>query len=587
MADLNLTEQEQTDLAFRLCRELDYSEEAKGDLPIRWKKNEALYNGDPKATNLTLVDGMQGYPIPLVGPKVDRICATSFKGSTSMDPYVQVKTADGQLQKADDLEDTLMVLAGKGRRSDVFDRCLKQCLPITANCGVSQMYVYTDPETWDVIHKAIHPTDFMIYPHEAGSISRAKSVGHRFQLMKSEITERFTAGEYITDDVNTTSVSDKEASKSKSFAKTEATNPVTPEDKLIELWQIVTTYKQGETSQRVVCVIAPNDKKLLMIASLPYLKGPYFDFRFEDTYGSYWPARSVVQNIQALQLAYTDCFNVMIQGSYAAAFPVIVVTGGTLTSKVLKYGPGTMLEAPQGFVAQTLGAQFNPGAIPQMIDRLEAVTDAVSGISQLGTTQNLPSGTTATAANGLLQAQDEAKDSYTDAIAPTIAEIWEFYSEMLALHYNQFKAKYQDQIRCDPETLAKPYLYEPTGKTATASPNALLNKLQTLYQMAMNPESGLDLREVETQIIEVMNLPLDPQSLEKQDAAQQLFTLIGQSLEQGAQPQQIQEMVMQAMQMLAQQAMQQPGKQPPNDGMGGVPAQLPQQPKGPMVGANR
>ncbi len=543
-----LSEDARDELALRVCREILASDDAKGSLPRRWEKNEALYNLDPKATNLTLVEGMASYPVPLWKAKAKRIVDTAFKGCTSMDPYVQVLTDDGQNSKADDIERALMLLSGKGAKQTTFDRALRQCLRITANTGVSVMYVYPDERTWDVCFRAIHPKDLMVYPHELGSLEEAKTVGHRFELMRSEITARKEAGIYLTDEVGGGGASvDNEAGKSKSFARTEDTSAMSVEDELIECWQVVTEVE----GQRYLVVVAAHDQKLLRVQPYPYSRKFYFDIRFEDEYGSFWPASSVGQDVQALQLLYTDLHNVIIQGSYAAAFPVMVVSGGSLATKVSKYGPGSMLEVPTGVQAQVLGTQFNPGVLPEMIQQVEKVTDAQTGISQLGTSINLPASTSATAAQGLLAAQDEAKDGYTEFVAPAVGAIFEFLAEVLKTHFREFSQKYGPSLRVDYSSLSKPYIFEATGKTATSSPQALIGKLQMLLQMAMSPNSGLDYRQVETQILQALNLPLDVQSLQKQDVPQQMLALLQQALASGMDPQTIVSLVSQAVTALA------------------------------------
>jgi hypothetical protein len=191
------------DLGIAICQEIDHSETGKGSLPRRWERNEQLYNIDPDATNLNLVEGLASYPIPLWKPKADRIIGTVFKSITSIEPYVQCLpdgNAPGSSEKAQRLERALMSIATAEEGRFGFDRAFRQCLKTAVNTGIAVLYVHPTPDGC-VYHEPIHPKDFCIYPHEMGDIRKAKTVGHRFWKLRSEITAQCEAGEYLTDEV--------------------------------------------------------------------------------------------------------------------------------------------------------------------------------------------------------------------------------------------------------------------------------------------------------------------------------------------------------------------------------------------------
>src|SRR3954469_8135430 len=117
------------ELGIVVCQEIEHSETGKGSLPRRWERNEQLYNIDPEATNLNLVEGMASYPIPLWKPKADRIIGTVFKSITGIEPYVQCipsSTLAKDVQATTRLEKALMAIATKNEGKFGFDRAFRQ-----------------------------------------------------------------------------------------------------------------------------------------------------------------------------------------------------------------------------------------------------------------------------------------------------------------------------------------------------------------------------------------------------------------------------------------------------------------------------
>jgi hypothetical protein len=507
------------DLGISVCQEIDHSETSKGSLPLRWDRNEQLYNIDPSATNLNLVEGMASYPIPLWKPKADRIIGTVFKSITGLEPYVQVipeseETED--MAKAKRLEKALQVLATKEEGRFGFDRAFRQCLKTAVNTGIAILYAHPTQEGC-LYHEPIHPKDFCIYPHELGSIRKAKTVGHRYWKLRSDIDALYEAGEYLTDSVGGADGVGETGGKSEEFGSTVDTPSSNPDDNLIECWQVVRFCDLGDGPQDYIICVAKKTQRVLKITKLEYKTSRmYFDVRFDEEYGSFWPASSPGQDIQGLQLIYSDLFNVAIHGGYSAAFPGVAIIGATLNSKVKRWGPGTVWELPAGASVEVVGNTFNGAFIGPIIDKVEQVADSTSRISRTGEGQNLRAGTTATEASGVLQAQEEGKDQYTTFVAPIVGEIFEFLRELLNLHYPDFFKKHGSSLGLEgleDVTVAARFL--PTGKSSTTSPTALLQKLQMALQLASTPTTNLDYQAVEKQVMQALDLPFDVAGLEK------------------------------------------------------------------------
>ncbi|MFI5385998.1 MAG: hypothetical protein ACHQ50_07740 [Fimbriimonadales bacterium] len=507
------------DLGIAICQEIEHSETGKGSLPRRWERNEQLYNIDPDATNLNLVESMASYPIPLWKPKADRIVGTVFKSITGIEPYVQCipdTESPGDSEKAQRLARALMTVATHDEGRYGFDRAFRQCLKTAVNTGIAVLYVHPTQDGC-VEHEPIHPKDFCIYPHELGDIKKAKTVGHRFWKLRNEIKALFEAGEYLTDEVGGADSVGERGGKSSAFGRTAETPIQEPDDQLIECWQVVRRCDLGEGERDYIVCVAKKTQLVLKVAPLEYKTGRlYFDIRFDDEYGSFWPASSPGQDIQGIQLIYSDLFNVAIQGGYSAAFPGVALIGATLNAKVKRWGPGTVWELPSGASVQTVGNTFNGGFLVSLLPHIENIADATSRVSRLGTSENLPASTTATAAAGFLQAQEQGQDQFTAFVAPTVAEIFTFLREILVLHWEQIKRQHGTALGIQKrDDLTQAVRFVPTGKSSNSSPNTLLQKLQMAMGLSQNPNSTLDYQSVEKQVLQALDLPFDVTGLEK------------------------------------------------------------------------
>jgi len=523
-------EQALTDLGVAVCKEIEASEMGKGSLPDRWEKNEQLYNIDPRATNLNIVEGLASYPIPLWKPKADRIIGTVFKAITGIEPYVQLvpESEEAELvEAASRVEKALMTLATHDPGKYGFDRALRQALRIAVNTGVSAIYVHP-LDDGSILFEPTHPKDLVVYPHEVGDMQKAKTIGHRYWKLRSEITALKEAGKYITDDVGGANAVGERGGKSEDFGKTTDTPSAIPADDQIECFQVVRRCDLGEGETDYIICVAYQNKKVLMVEPLPYEKGRlYYDVRFDDEYGSFWPAMSPGQDVQGLQLLYSDLHNVIIHGSYAAAFPDTYIIGGTLNTKIKRRSVGTVYELPANVSVQQFNNGFNGEGLANMIPQIERVADSVSRISQLGTSQNMPSGTTATAAAGFLQAQEEGKDQYTTYIAPVVAEIFQFLLELLQSHFELFTEKHGSTLGIQSfEELTIPYRFLPTGKSSTSSPQVLIQKLQMVMQLAMSPGTKLDPGAVENQILQALDLPFSTMGLLRKTIGEEGWMMI-------------------------------------------------------------
>lgn len=543
---LKLNEARRDEIARQICAEIEASEGAKGTLPLRWERNEKIYNVDPDVSALHVAEGMQPYNIPLYRQKADRVIGTVHGAITGLYPYVQALDDADDGTNEENVERALQAMADDGD----FGPKLKQAMRLAVNTNLGILRVRPDFRRKATTIDWVHPGNMMCYPAEHGTFAEAKTVGHRFYKMKYRIAQAQKTGGYYPgeifggDDPN-------DHYQGRTNTRTETTQPVHDGEAQVEVWEVVHEADLAGNGdfRRYLCVVARAQQKLLRCEEYPYSTPWYFDFRLDDAGGQIWPNDSLAQILQGVQMAYSDIHTTLIHGSYMAAFPLVVVSGGTLPVKAKKYGPSTLIESPMDVKVQAIATNFNPGALPHEGEKLEEVADAISGISRMGVGSPLPGDTTATEANGLLQAQQEQKDQYTEAIAPTVGRIWEFLYELLQHHFEAVRrvlgTRFPQELTY-PMVAGRQFRFEVTGKSGASSPQALLQKLQFLASLTQNPNSSLDFEQIETRMLQALDLPFSTQGLRKQGPGRQELEQLLMAVGQGKlDPQQAMQAVMQ------------------------------------------
>jgi len=524
---LKLSDSQRDELAQRICQEIDASESSKGTLPLRWERNEKIYHVDPDVSALHVAEGMQPYNIPLYRQKADRVIGTVHSAITGLYPYVQALDDSAEGNNDELVERGLQAMAEDGD----FASKLKQVLRLAVNTNLGTLRIRPELKHRAVTMDWVHPGNMMCYPAEHGTFAEAKTVGHRFYKMRYRIERAQRKGSYYEEEIFGGD-DPNDHYQGRINTRTETTQPVDQGEAQVELWEVIheCDLKGNGEYRRYLCVVARSQQKLLSCQEYPYSMPWYFDVRLDDAGGQVWPNDSLAQILQGVQMAYSDIHTTLIHGSYMAAFPLVVVSGGALPVKAKKYGPSTLIESPMDVKVQAIATSFNPGALPMEAQKLEEVADSVSGISRLGMSEALPASTTATAAGGMLQAQQERKDQYTESVSPAISRIWEFLYELLQHHFEAMRVVLGTRF---PKGLTYAALagrrlrFQVTGRSGASSPQSLLQKLQFLASLTQNPNSSLDYGRIEERMLQALDLPFSTQGLQKNGpAVQELEQLI-------------------------------------------------------------
>lgn len=547
-----LKETEKDRIAQDICREIEASERAKGDLPQRWQRNKDLYHVAPGTTNLNIVEGMQGYTIPLWRPKADRIRAASYSSLTSVEPYVQVIQCgkDGENDQAYELDCMTVV------EESEFRMHLSQVIldALNTNNGVLHFKPKKTEKGVCVECNCVQPKDMMCYPASFGTFKEAKTIGHRFFEMKYRVEKKMKDGLWFKCEL---SPSDPYEVKRTGNEKINKSGPdeLSPEDEAIELWEVIREMSiDGGPRAKYLCVVAYQSQKLLSIESYPYEFPWYVSFKTDREGGKVWSSDSVAQSLQGIQLAYSDTINILIQGSYQAAFPPVAIIGGTFNGKAKKYGPGQVWEIPDTSAqVVTIPIRFDPGKMSELVEKYEQIADSVTGINRLGEGQNLPASTKATAIDALMQSMAEAKDAYTDALGKGVQDVWELLHEYFRLHFFEIKQYFGSKLNLEsPEQVPTSVRFEVTGQSSSSSPATMLQKLQMARQIASDPASMYDPAKIDDQIMQCLDLPFATSGLKK-DALSVIMQTVQALGQLGIPPEQIAQQLTQEVMSVATQ----------------------------------
>jgi hypothetical protein len=492
-------------LAEHLCGELQDAIDARHGLKQRWEQNERVYRNEPGIAAVRLYDNFEPRTVPVLSPRINRIVNVTMTAVSAPSVWVQALPEDGDTEKANALElamQSIMERAG-------FLRLLRRVLTTTALCGVGIVRARMTNEGIKLDH--VHPNDFVVTPTYGLDLKDASLVGHRFYIPLWKLEERIKNGDYPL----------VKTEKAEKFAGTDPDNDPSGRDPnydrtqnthdMVELFEVLVRLTVEGKTKWHRAVVSPTANRVLLIEPYPYYRPWYFDMRFHDEEGKWWPSGSVAQNIVGLCLLQNDMFNLMVAGSMATCANPVVISGGSLGKKIKTINLGHLYETAYDVKVQEIPIRFEPGAMPSVMDVIDNQIDAQTGVSQLSIGQEFLQSQTATAANALIAATRENEGAYSAFAAEFIEGLWSFVASLCRAHKALVKDFY-------PGVLADGTVrWQAAGRTPGSAPAVLLQKLEALLKLAQEEGSGYDYQRVEDAVVDAMQLPINPQRL-KRDA---------------------------------------------------------------------
>jgi hypothetical protein len=549
---VNLSEQERNDIGMRVCREIDAWETRRNALMPRWEKHEQLYACDESATSLNSVEGIGTYPFSVWRSKCDSAAGDLVSGILSASPIVQCIEEGPEGSNEDGVERALMQMSERSRFPRVFPLAVHTSF--NTNTGVLRTRPTTDKEgaVNGVETDWFHPRHVCFYPAAVDSVSKCRTVGHRFYQGLWEIEEKQKEKAYYhySEEIVTGDDPDRDDTIPGRFDKvtTAGSDTLELEDGFVECWEVITRCRIKGEWKLYIGVVARSSQKLLSLQAYPYSR-PWYDIvRPLQTEKKLLTNDSVAQGVQGMCLAVQDLMNAIVGGAYMTAYP------------------------------------FDAQKFAWAIEEFKQLIDGTVGISRISSSQNLPADTKATAINAITAGDERRQGTYLDNAAESVEGVFGMFLEYLRKHREALGAAYGGAVAAvTPEALEKQYRLEVTGRSGASNPNTILQKLQFLMQVASNPQSTLDYAKIEERAVDALDLPFDTSALAK-GWLTQVVGMATQMEAQGIDP--MQALAMGVQEMLANGAIGEGGQPPqtlPEPGMG-APLGIPEEPEGPEDG---
>jgi hypothetical protein len=574
-------------LARELCQEIYASKRALGDLPKRWKRNEAIDHCDPKAVQTDVVEGAETFPMPLWTQRADRIAGSVYEGITGLEPWVQCISDDpNRTDIADKVEHDLQLLVTKSYLGPRLYRALR--LATNTNLAILRLRPLLDQGIFEI--QEAHPQDFIAYPAEIECLRDLKTLGTRTEKMASTIMAQIKAGGYLDckltpgDADNDDSGYDR-AGRDDSFDKTERTAETDEGDRRCVLYDLITTRIIGGDTRTFRVLVCYSSQEILDIEEYPYQIPWFTDLRYDPEYGRFWPAGSPAQRVQGVQVAFTDGVNSILQGGRYASAPIAYCKGGSLVDvKIKSIKPGDFLELPGTAEVGTINLAGDMNATMALLPIFEKVMDGATRISSVGTGQEAQGSKTATEIGALMQGQQQGEGMYLATIADSLESyFYPLLYEMYMVHFDAFKNRWGDALEIqDPAEMDGLELrFEVTGRSGNNNPATIVQKLMMLLQVAADPNSRLDKHLVIQAVVNALQIPGSAKLFLPEDPVQGLMQAILTSLQAGMPPEQILTTCQQVIQQIAQEIqLAQSGDQGPSAQMAGG-GGVPEAPQGP------
>lgn len=521
MVKLSLAER--NEIGNSLRQYVNACDSEKGSVSPRWKEVRGHYNLDISTAGVAVFDDVPGERIPFYRPQCDRVQQSLSAAFYSVEPWAQLQATPAY---ADDLEAEKVVNEAMGEEEPrpvipALERTMQSWVSasnlrdqhsiafrnmVHSNCGVLRVRVGDDGT---LCADNIHPENVLFYPVKVSDYKRLLCAGHKFQQMRFECQEKIDNGEYFSD------LNASEFGIAPSSIDPVNKNPdlsVDRDSDLIELYEFNIRLKLSGDKKRVwyIGVVDAISGTLCRLEKSPYSRPWYFVFRTSFDEDSMLPMYSLGTTLVPIQRTVNNLWSLLVQGGYMSAFPLTVISGAeAIRTKVKRMNAGEILFEGAEVKMQQIRTDFNPSTLPMMLNLAQGLGDAVTGISRLGQSQTLPSSTTATAANGMLAAQDASRDSYVESCQTVMSDMFDFILELMATHSADISKAMAGkwELLQDDNIRWRDVNVQVTGSGATSSPQLLMQKLQMLIELAKDPNSELDAKSVIEMLIEALDLP--------------------------------------------------------------------------------
>lgn len=500
--------------------------DARRGLKDRWELNEKVYRNDPSIAGVRLFDNFEPRALPTMSPRIKRIVNQTIASIEGPGTWFQAVPDDGDADYAEGLEKAVQICLERSK----FIRTLRRALTTASLCGVSVLRARMSE--YGLVIEHIHPNDFVVSPTYGLDLMDAHLCGHRFYVPRWKVEERVKNGLYdLVDDktakrASATDPDDDPSGRDPDYDNSLADARTTHgEWELVELWELIVRLEIDGKPGMYRIVYSDQDRQLYQLEAYPYDRPWYFDMRFHDEEGKWWPSTSVAQDIVGICLQKSEMMNLMAAGSMATVANPVVVSGGSLGKKLKSLSLNQIYETPYPVQVQEIPLRFDPKAMPLVLQYIDQSIEAQTGVSDNRLNANSFQGERVTAreVSAIEQAASQNEGSYAEFLANLVEQVAAFVQQLMWRHPSAFQNSYPSIDPLLIKNAKRPVRWQVTGHTASNAPNIVLGKLQAMLSLAAQPMSAYSYERVEKAVVQAMVLPMNTQKLEKtpEELAQQ------------------------------------------------------------------
>lgn len=470
-------------LGRRIQEMVRLGESERAHLEPRWDALSRYYRGENYSRNFAPYEGSACFNVPMLQPKLDGLCAQICSAITSSRPYFMGYSDGGSSEDLNQAERTLQFFLERSS----FSGKVREAAQLAALYGRGVLRASFDSVEVGIKVDAIHPADFVCYPAASASIETAQCAGHRFRLRTQEVRERQLAGVYWGEP-------DSEGS-----------------DETEELWSLLVRLDLDEDGieERYEVTLAASSGMVLSLQPYPLSRAWYFAPYFRTEFGSFWHSGSVGHNLQGLQVATNELWNLLYDGAMMSAFPTQFASEGTLPEASIRSKPGDVVPVMGQPNVQQVQVRFDGSMMVPLLQMLDQLSDVVSRMPRTALGQQFRGAATATEISALQSAYSTGLNEYAANFGEELGRFADLCWELICRNSGRLMRQFSAALGFEAEDIfAMSFRWELNGRTPTNTPGmryAMAERLLSLAGGALGSE--LDVRALLSTMVEASELP--------------------------------------------------------------------------------
>jgi hypothetical protein len=458
----------------------------------RWLMNEKLVRNDPERPPDTFWNGFIYRHIPVTSTKGRTWRGFICSAPTTANPYFVGTLFGSNANRASEIEDDFYLFMRKGQWERSFRKSVWN-IGIYGKSLTRVRCMMTRKKKPGFTYETISIRRSFVYPDDDTPIEDKLNIGHSYDVRVGTIWDDQDAGKYYAD--SRPHGEDERRSSKVADGLIQSSDSITIEERnkfkrVVECFDY-RDYGLGEKWYRIR-FIPDGEPILLAIYEYPYSRPWYFDMFVHEEDERFIPETSRFNDLQDIQLATNEQWNLMNAGTQMAAFPTTFAAGWAPSKKHSRTRPGAIEPILQGGSVTSIQSKYDPGVAPLLLQDLDNRGDAAIQMSAQAQGGEASYDKTATGAQIRKLGTDQAVNEDLSNIDVSIREQAEFMQELYRYHFEEFKAAYGDKLSVkSPDVLDEEITWELNGKSPTNTPQAQADAAMALSQMLLmfTPES--------------------------------------------------------------------------------------------------